>query len=84
MSHNKKKLVAAIMTFWEEGFLVQKCPQQQNGLPQALIIAEEELLHKTDILQKHRINKAYDIENLNMFCFSFSGTNALKIKSTVL
>lgn len=76
------------MTFSEEGFLVQKCPhsskRKENGLPQALINFEEDLLHKRDILQKHRINKVYDTVNLSMFCFSFSGTNAFKIKFIAL
>jgi len=60
MQHNKKKLVVAILTFWEEGFLVQKCPhsrkKKENGLPSALISFEEDLLYKPAILQKHRIN----------------------------
>lgn len=88
MPHNKKKLVAAIMTFWEEGFLVQKCPhsskRKENRLPWTFINFEEEVLHKPDILQNHRIYEVYDIVNLSMFCFRFNGTNAFKVRFTVL
>lgn len=92
MLHNKKKLVAAIMTFWEEAswYIIalvtgkgnkMDCPRLWSTLRKCY--STRQIYWKT--WNKHVLIKVYDIVNLSIFfLFSFSDTKIIKIKSTLL